>query len=357
MAVYISIILFLYISTFVSYGKLRKYVYWISVTTLAVISGIRYNVGTDFIIQIKYYNWTLQGTTSSWLEPGFRLYIKFIDAVFGNFQWYIFIASIFVIFTFGNIIYQKLPKRDWFFALTLFVVSTIFFATMNLVRQYIATAFLLYAYECLKQKKYFKVAIYTAIAISFHMSAIAFTLSYLLYYWIEKHKELDKVYKIINLILIIAIVGGIVDIRSILVNIGRAVLPSKYVWYLTSKFFNEKNWLSLLKMIVPFVVWTYIYYFFSAEKKKQFREYLPFFVPWFTIDALFGGVNVFLRIAMYFEWVLLLMYPTFVNCFNSKANRMLLKNLFLIFYVVLTVYSIFFHGGHGVVPYQTFLQT
>lgn len=354
MAVYIVVIIILYISSFVNYGKIKKHIYWLFVTALAILSGIRYFVGTDFGIQMNYYNWTLNGTTKSWLEPGFRIYILFIDKVFGNFQWFIFIASIFVIFSFGYYIYKNLPERNWFFSLALFVVSTIYFATFNLERQYIAIALLLYGYENLKKKKYIKTIMFTGIAISFHTSSVVFIIAYILYFLIIRFKSTKKLYKIINIVLIASIIGGIIDIRSVFFTIGRFFIPSEYIGYLATNFFHEKNWLALLKMIVPFAVWIYIYYFFPEEKKEKFKEYLPLFTPWVAIDTLFAGVNVLLRVGMYFEWVLLIIYPLFINGMKKKINRMLFKNLFLIIYTLLTVYSIFLQGGHGVVPYQTF---
>lgn len=355
MKVYVAIIAFLYISSFIDYGKFHKYLYWLAVFILAIVSGTRYYVGTDFAIQINYYNWTIQGNTSTWLEPGFRLYIHLIDSFFGNFQWFIFIASIFVTFSFGYIIYKRVSKKNHFFSLALFVVSTIYFATMNLERQYIAIAFLIYGYESIQCKRYVKAIFFLILAVSFHMSAMAFVITYILYFVIEKYKNYTRLTEVITFLFIVAIIGGIIDIRGVIADIGYAILPEKYAGYLTSRHFLERNWAAIIKMIVPFVVWIYICFGFSQDKKNKFKEYLPLYIPWFIIDAFFGGVNVLLRIGMYFEWILILVYPTFVECFNYNRNRILIKNMLFLFYFLLTSYSIFLNGGHGVVPYQSIL--
>lgn len=358
MYVYILIIIFIYFNSFVNFKQYTKHVYWAWVCILAIISGIRYYVGTDFQVQISYYNWTLAGTTSSWLEPGFRLYVRLIDRIFGDFQMYIFVAAIFVIFSFGYVIYTYLEQKYWFLGLSLFVTSTIYFATMNLERQYIAMAFLVLSIPFLERKHYLPVGILLLLAVSFHQSAICFLLYYFVYIWLnwKEGEHFTNRLHVLNLCVLFSIVGMIIDFRSIMVLIGMRILPSKYAGYLTSHFFLNKEWSSLFKYIVPDLLWIFVLGKTKNTKSRIVSLFLPGYFLWILINSFFNGVNVMLRIGMYFEWMLLLIFPHIIQQGKNKKIRMQYKSFFLIYYLLLTCYSIFYGGGHGVVPYQTFFN-
>lgn len=355
MVTYLVVITVLYISAFVNFGKLHKGFYWSMVFILAIISGIRYYVGTDFGVQINYYNWTLAGLTDGWLEPGFRWYIRTIDKLFGDFRMFIFVAAIFVIFCFGYGIYKNVSRKYQFFSLAIFVTSTIYFATMNLERQYIAISFLILSVESLKEKKYVRVVIFFLCAVSFHESAICFIAFYLLYMCLQKNSWREIIYKAFNAMLIIAVIAIFIDARKIISENGRFIIPAAYRGYLDSKFFLMKDWSSLLKMIVPLIIWFYLYYALDIRnsKDKRFDVYVPAYVLWLCVNVIFSGINVFIRIGMYFEYFILFLFPLIVERGVDRKSRMFIKVLFLGYFFALTSYSIFYGMGHGVMPYQT----
>lgn len=360
MTIYITLIILLYLFTFIKFRRLglQKFVYWFFISLMAVISGIRYDVGTDFGVQRNYYSWTVQGLTDGWLESGFRFYIRLIEKFFGNFQWFIFIASIFVVFSFGYAIYKHVEEKYWFFALALFVTSTIYFATMNLERQYIAIAFILHAFHCLRQKKYLWVVLFTALAYLFHSSALAFILFYVLCFFAGKMKK-KNIYDIVNVVMIISLVGAVVDFRGIVLKVGTLIIPARYLGYLSSDFFMTRNWISLLKFILPDIIW-FIWYF--KQKKEKSNDMTEMHIVmlgcciWLVINNFFYGVNVIIRIGMYFEWFILLALPKLVAYGKDAKTRVSLRVLILTYYLALTVYSIFIMNGHGVIPYQTFFN-
>lgn len=84
--------------------------------------------------------------------------------------------------------------------------------------------------------------------------------------------------------------------------------------------------------------------------------FLPGYFLWIFVNNFFCGVNVMLRIGMYFEWMLLPILPHIVRQGQNKEVRMQYKLFFLFYFMLLTCYSIFYKGGHGVVPYQTFFN-
>lgn len=359
MLIYFLIIFFLYFNSFVNFGRYTKHIYWFWVGCLAVISGIRYCVGTDFQVQINYYNWTLAGKTSGWLEPGFRMYIRLIDHIFGDFQMFIGIAAVFVVFSFGYLIYNYIESKYWFLGLSIFVTSTIYFATMNLERQYIAIAFLALSISFLEKQKFIWTGILFLLAVSFHQSAICFLVYYIFYIWLNwKNGEYYlKRMKIVNIFFIVSVIGIVVDFRKVLALVGNKILPERYAGYLNSQFFLNKDMSSILKFIFPDLIWFLLFWKFSKSiSGRNARIFLPGYFLWIFINNFFYGINVMLRIGMYFEWMLIFIFPHIVQSFKSGRTRTLFKIVFLVYFLSLTCYSIFYVGGHGVVPYQTFID-
>lgn len=357
MVLYLILIGILYINSFINFGKWHKAFYWFMVVSLAVVSGVRYYVGTDFGIQKNYYDWTVAGLTDGWLEPGFRLYIRIIENYFGDFQAFIFIAAIFVVLSFGYAIYKNVEQKYQFFSLSLFVTTTIYFATMNIERQYIAIAFLIWSVEKLKEKKYIRTMLLFVFAVSFHESAIVFVLYYILYLCLQNKQWKKQVYKCINIVVIIVVASIFVDYRFILSKVS-FLIPSAHRSYLTSRFLWDKDWDSILKMLFPLLIWGYLY--FIQDLKETIDENLKIFIPayffWISINVLFSGINLFIRLGMYFEYFILFLYPLIVDKGKDEKIRFGLKLFFLGYYFALTSYSIFYNLGHGVIPYQTFFN-
>lgn len=354
MIVYIIPIAVLYLCSFVKGERLRKNVFLIMCLYLTLISGIRYMVGTDYDIQIKYYEWTVKGLTKDYLEFGFRIYILLIERIFHSVNAYFFISSVFVMGTFAFGIVKFLEKEYRILALALYVTSTIFFGTMNIERQYIAIGFLIISLYFLLQKKYIQMLLMFVFAVSFHNSAIVFLLYYALCFlykfWNEK-----IIRKIYNIIVSISVMIVFIDIRPVILKISSVLPFGRYEGYLTSTFFENREKDSFFKCIFPMLLWILIMSRYQLIKNKNsIIDYLIHgLFLYIVINNMFYGINVFLRINMYFEWFIIFVFPLVVCIGKNAKDRFYIKVGLLGYYLALTVYAIFINNGHTVLPYQT----
>ena len=354
MLVYITPIAILYISSYVKGERVKKYIFVFSCIYLAVVSGIRYMVGTDYNIQVSYYNWTLHGYTDNFLEPGFRKYIYSIDRFFGKIDWFFIIASIFVMFAFAFAISKFVNKKYRIVALAIYITSTVFFATMNIERQYIAIGFLIFSLYFLFQNKYIFTMIFYCLAISFHQSASVFLIYYILYF-IARKIGIKKMLKIYELLIYISVFFLIVDIRPIIIKLSDLLPLGKYAGYLTSVFFQNREMDSMLKCIVPTILAIYIIEKFNNICiENEYIEYLfhGLFI-YVLINNLFYGINIFLRVNMYFEWFMIVILPSVISTGKDAVSRASIKTILLTYFLLLTIYAIFINNGHSVLPYQT----
>jgi hypothetical protein len=332
------------------------------VAILAVVSGIRFNVGTDFKIQIDYYNWTVLGLTDSFLEVGFRYYILFINYLFGDIRFFFFFASVFVVFTFGYSISKNVDKKYRFLVLGLFITTTIYFASMNAFRQYISISFLLIGFEHLKKRHFIPYLTTILLACLFHQSAIVLIPFSLFFWWFTNNKGSPTTkYKLLNTLLIYSLALGLLEIifeyRYALTGLASIFLPSKYDGYFYSIYFSNKKYDSIFKIIVPNCIWFFLYYKnkLISNRRSTLYTYIPSFFSYLVINNLLFGINVSIRIGWYFEPVILYIIPIIFECQILKRNKLLFKLGIMIYFFALTLVSIFILGGHSVVPYHSFL--
>jgi hypothetical protein len=357
MAVYIIPIVVLYFFSYVKGKDIKKNIFIISCLYLAIISGIRFEVGTDYDVQISYYEWTVQGLTDSFLEPGFRYYIRFINRFFGDKDFFFLFASFFVMFAFAFAIVKFVDEEYRIMSLSLYITTTIFFATMNIERQYIAIGFLVFSLYFFKEKKYLFTILMYAIAISFHQSAVLFGIFYILYLLLNYGKNL-KIMWIMNGMIIFSSVWMLFDFRPIIKKIARIVFLDKYVSYLDSSFFQTREMDSVFKCIIPLIIWFVIIYKYNAlkEKESNIDYFIPCYFLYVFINNMFYGINVFIRMNMYFEWIIILLFPSLVSLGKDAMSRFSIKTTIMLYYLLLTVYGIFINNGHAVLPYQTIFQ-
>lgn len=354
----ISLICFLYYQNEKN-QKFIKIVFYLFMILFTVISAIRYNVGTDYkITYVKYFN-VLKSGGNFHYEFLFLYLNKIIIFFNGNYKLLFAICSLVTIPSFFRFIYRNVEKKYWFLSILLFIISTIYFATMNVIRQYMAIAILLYGYDFLKQNKNFKYLTTVVIAMLFHTSAIIAILIPILNF-INKD---DRKNKILIIFYFISLIFIFFDISGF-INLFEFILPERYDYYINSVFATEKNMGAIFKIIIPNLI-LLISFKYKKELLEKKEDFNLIFYAWYIyviISNSLYGINIFIRLGWYFEYYILLIVPLlydilknkYIELFNKKFNyAKVFLLIVIIFYVALTIYSIFLGGGHGVVPYKT----
>lgn len=333
------------------------------------ISAIRYNVGTDF--KNTYSN------AFTWLKLGYKypyepLFLKlnyFIINLGGNIQHLIAFCSIITVPSFFWLIYKNVDDKYRFFSIFLFIGSTIYYASMNVIRQYLAIAIIIFSIRWLKDKKYFLYVLAILFAMQFHTSA-AFNFFILLAYLIYKKVSSNnkKMSIVLLIIYLISIFGIIYDFRNI-INMFDFIIPGKYVAYLNTVFVKEKNYSALIKLVIPnFLL------ILGLKNRREFNDEglkLYSFIAIYLltiISNMFYGINVFVRLTWFCDIYLLLFIPYIIDIYKKRDTIVILskgvsikfynviKLLLIVYFISYNFMSIFYGGGHGVVPYNTFFK-
>lgn len=358
MTVYIVIIVLILIAAGLSAGKRNsKLLFWALSALLALISAIRYQVGTDYPgYELRFY-YVQHNISDGDLESGFLWLVKLIIRFGGNAQVMFAIASILTGFAFGYTIYKNDDPKYRFFALFVYVCSTVYFGTMNAMRQYFAIAILIFGFEILKKRRYVLYVLCILFASLFHTSAI-FMLLFAILVFINDRKSISLL-GVLNVLVFISIIFMFVDLRPY-VDALLDFIPERYTAYLledyfSEKFFEARNFSAILKCIFPTALWFFTYY----NRKKLFMEhkyidlYMIGWALYVIINNAFYGINIFIRVYTLFEYFSLYIVPAAIGVMKLKSNRRIASVCVVLYYIALTSYAIFYKNGNSVIPYDT----
>lgn len=150
---------------------------------LFAITAYRYAVGYDYILYANWYN-SLRLMTVSELtlwsrEKGFALPAKVLaDAGLGYEAMFAVIA---LVITAGVVLLIYRHSCTPWISLTAFMVSGLYFNSMNFMRQFIAALFVAFALKYVAQKRFFRYAALVLLASAFHFSALILLPCYLIF--------------------------------------------------------------------------------------------------------------------------------------------------------------------------------
>lgn len=330
--------------------------YWSLITLLFLVSALRYDVGQDYNHWIDVYNWIMNGENGgNYVEIGYKYLNVLIQLIpiFNEYTLFI-ITSAFIIFGFGYIIYRNVEKKYWFLSIFMLICSGIFFASLNLVRQYIAVVIVALGMTFLKKQNYMLFILSVIVAALFHTSALIM-LAFLAFYLIFRKQKFNK---ILIGIYMLSLIFMIIDLRQI-IEWFKFMIPERWIWYLQSDFLTDRNYSAIVKQLVPNLLLIFV-----LMKRKQIinmKEENDIYILMLFTDVVitncFYGVLVLLRLSYFFDISLIFIIPIIFELLQGYDRKIekLGKLSILGYYILLTVVTIFFMNGHGVMPYQTIL--
>lgn len=261
---YISILL---VSTFFVYisdkgkGELERKVF-LSIAFLIVFipSALRYDIGTDYLSYVSIYN-NIKYYDD--IEPAYYLINWLLKTIDANQQW-IFVVSAFI---FTITIFKSYPKK-YAWILHFVIIALLWFYSLNIMRQALASAFCFAATFKFFDKKYKQFYLLSIIGVLFHFSTILFlivgTLSL-----IPIRKSLKT--NVIPLVFLGVIVFSFVSVNIILANIElllKIIGFSKYTDYFGGRYYVNPEQGTGLGILLKISVCIYV--FINA---KVFLEY------------------------------------------------------------------------------------
>lgn len=298
------------ISVFLIYiatKKKSKVFYLLAVLPIFLVSGLRYNLGTDYQIRyIRDFNQMAMGIDVDTLEIGFKAMIKFC-LLFTKDPSSIIILTSFVITILIMLTVFK-DSEDKILSILLFILGGFFFESLNIIRQYLACAIIFFAANLLlkDKKRYYVIYILSVIiATLIHESSI---LAIILIIFNKKC--------FMNWKWVIPISISITIFHNwIMSGLGFIIGKTTYFDYINDKWIGETSYLKILINLVIFIFMAYIY---NKNKNNNLitgkdNFYLNIQGLSLIMVNLISCHILFFRIARYFEIFQIMSIPFFIS--------------------------------------------
>lgn len=315
----------------------------LSFLPIFLVAALRYEVGTDWPIYEGFYAGILDGS-KAFSEQLFNLLNHLVDWTVNDFQGVIVLVAFLSLFFLYKAIYEQSISVP--LALFVFFISTMYFASLNQLRQAISMPIMLYAYKYIRDKKPIPYIFWCIVASLIHASSLV----YLPLYFIARFKPSLRRYTTIFGVCVVAL--------PVLQLLFEAVITlTKYAWYSTS-YYNTGDQadnfylLGFLFQLVMLVIMSY-YRFSSDEKDPVYDGMLnSYFLS--VIALLFTPVlSQVLRISHCFAYCQVLLVPRMINREKNRTRRIVLYMLVIGLYVAKMLYDVYFLGWNDVIPYQS----
>lgn len=302
---------------------------------LLIISALRYDVGTDYFSYLKDFIKISQDIQVR-DEPLFYFLNVIIIRLNMNPQWiFIISAVLFCWFTYAAILRDSpYPELSVF----LLVGTTYYFASMNGVRQFIASAILLYALRFIEERKLKSYLLFVLLATGFHYSSLI----YLPIYWAKNIK--------ITPIKAIALTIIVMISNKYIANFALKLIGNTYYGrYIGSQFDEGKVSFIRLGIQVAILLLALIAY----QKTSKYTTYLVLQLASTWIMG-FSGLIVLVRRLIYtFGLPSIILVPMAIRKFKDQKIRILISAMVVVLFSVYAFIVIYINKNHNVIPYNS----
>lgn len=302
---------------------------------ISLVLGLRYNVGTDYMSYVKFFERYELGINTPDLEFGYEL-INRLTIYLGLNSWFVFLISALII---NFLILKTFEEYSSSFLLSmiiLFGIEFIFFQT-NGMRQAIAIAFTFYGSKYIVSRNSNKYIFFVFLGMMFHLTAFIM----IPMYWIVNIKW-NKIF-----LLLILVVSFVLFLQSdILFFILEKSLNmfefSEYNYAIKKaitgtgvntgyRFMLEAGLAFLVVLLIPKKIY----------KNIKGKIYFNFFVLTHISNMFVGRFYAVRRINLYFSIFQTLFFPYLIYKIPvNKKSKMLITILIIIYFSFWTVRGI-----------------
>ena len=322
-----------------------RYLFWflLACMPLGLIAALRYNVGTDYLYTyIPNFKQIIKGNYDVYSEWGFIYINKFLALFTSNPQAIIFFTGFIFIFFVNHIVLRY--SENILMSFVILLISTVFFISLNNVRQSIAAMIFVFAFPYAMKRNFIKYSICMAIALLFHMTAIPI---FFMYFLINS-KFMRKHFLFIAFLIICFL--------PLLAKVLVLILENtKYNYYFISDFNNGST--TSINIIYGLFYFIVFYVVLRDEIKTNKISYtfvlFQFFYFLISFSSIFISVSEMIsRMCYYFLFYQIISIPYVISKGKTKRDRILITLLFVITYCAYTYYFIILRGYHDVLPYH-----
>lgn len=240
------------------------------------------------------------------IEPGFLLVEKVVATIWDNQVFYRFVIASIFMSALGRFVYKN--SDDPFLAFMLY--AGLFYNMFSLTgyRQVLSVAVgILWAYEYIKQRKFFKFILVVLLASTFHRS----TLIFIPFYFISQ-KKITAMYAVT----VITGIIGMILFRNQLFELVKGFVG--YDEYGVYAGFTQRNFLLLFGALSLLSIWRY------APVSKKFGDTHTYYNGLIMTAAMlpFAMVNpTSMRLVYDFAFMLMILVPRVVDSFVDKKEK------------------------------------
>jgi len=312
-----------------------------------IIFGIRTeNVGNvDVPRYVNSYE-TLKSLNFSQLgiyfikDPGFYYFSKILSFLFPSYNiWFAAIGTLLII-SVSTLIFKFSNKLIMSYIIFFTFTYTLSF---SLLRHCSALALVISGYIALKEDKINKTILMLLLASLFHLSAI----SAFLMIPLKKIK-----FGLWNILMVVAAPIIPLTIPDLLTKI-LAILNMERMDYYAK---NEVMTLTQTSFIINLILFALVLFLIllkSKEYKNKYSFELNMFSVGIALYALVGILAEFYRIAMFFSFVLIILFPNVLNEFKKSTNKIFINAFGFVIGVMLLIYFFFFDlHNHELIPFE-----
>lgn len=350
LSVYLITLIFIHRYSYYTKGVTKKnhrLLCTFAVLPLALLSGIRYEVGTDFHNYWGHASSIMYGRNWRYnFESGYNLLVKVVMYITSNEQWVFVVTSFIIMYVFWWGIRRK--PYNICLSITVFVLGTFYFSSMNLVRMYIALAFVFVGYTYLVEDNIKAFLILTILASFFHTTALVSIA--ILPIWRHRDKSIFKLFVFFGVSLVL-----ISLIAPYILSMVQRIYPT----YTLERMNEEKQSIFRIAIELGVLALSAALYRFSLNRGNTDNdEFLFLIILSFTeclcllCSSWFPYMN---RVSTYFQVGQILLIPMMLNHISPK-NKVLVKIGIYFYYVFYVFYSLVYAKSFGVLPYITCFQ-
>ena len=336
--VYIMSILSRYFYQYDKY-KILQNIFIVSMfISIWMVSGLRYNVGTDFkSYEILFENVDNYDITNSVFELGYLILNKITKLLINDSQVIFLITSLIVLILIVRTVYKYSSKLE--LSMYLFINLYFYYESLNIIRQYIAIAVMFYAVKYVYNRNFIKYILCILVASLFHTSAIFSFPIYFMYNF-----KLTNV-KILKGLLVSMIILNLVQP---VFNIISLFIP-RYSYYSGGELFSTGTYRSIIIMGTIFFI---AYIKRKTLIQNDYKNNLYINVLFIAFMLSFMGLKsvLFIRIMVYFSIYSIMIIPNIVNTFDTKLKPIIYLLVITISYVY--AYLLLSINDGGVLPYM-----
>lgn len=304
---------------------------------LILIAGLRCNSGSDYynyyiqyINVLKWYD-SLISIFMERFQNGY-IFLAYLTNKFIGGQITIFIVIAIIIYLPLLRIIKKYSKFPWQ-SFALWLLLGYFLMSMNIIKQYLAMLFVIFAFNCYYKKRYFNYLVSFIIACFFHISAIYALLCIPISMYI---KNTRKVYKFI---LILSIVCFFL-FKFISLKIGLIIIPEKYYGYIYNWIKGDLD----LKLRLGGVC-TALFYIFIINLSVKKNRYLSCYYKMILnlsicmLPFLVFSIKLYIlnRVAYFGLQMLIIVLPSIFNTYKRQVNRIIFIFIFILYNLAFSI--------------------